>query len=115
MTMANCFRKIIFRFSITKGKWSLPVQENPDHMGKNGRQKRILHPKKHRKQSFLAMAHFNIIFVDQCNLYLALSMESKKRFICFHFEERIDGMVATWDNLTLGKTGNTESIEGKGG
>ena len=49
MTMANCFRKIIFRFSITKGKWPLPVQENPDHMGENGCQKRIIHPKKHRK------------------------------------------------------------------
>ena len=64
MTMANCFRKIIFRFSITKGKWPLPVQENPDHMGKNGCQKRILHPKKHRKQSFLSIAHFNIFFLQ---------------------------------------------------
>ena len=56
--MAICFRKIIFRFSITKGKLTLPVQENSDHMGKNGCQKWILHPKKHRKQSFLAIAHF---------------------------------------------------------
>ena len=63
MNMANCFRKIIFWFSITKGKWPLPVQENLDHMGKNGCQKRILHPKKHRKQSFLAKAHFNIFFL----------------------------------------------------
>ena len=57
-TMANCFRKIIFRFSITKGKWPLPVQENPDHMGKNGCQKRILHPKKHKKQSFFSRGNF---------------------------------------------------------
>ena len=66
-TMANFFRKIIFRFSITKGKWPLPVQENLDHMGKNGCQKRILHPKKHRKQSFLSMRYVKKKFsVDQC-------------------------------------------------
>ena len=79
-TMANFFWKIIFRFSITKGKWPLPVQENPDHMGKNGCQKRILHPKKHRKQSFLSIVYFNFFSVDQCYGYRGQGSTSKMRF-----------------------------------
>ena len=66
--MANCFRKIVFRFSITKGKWPLPVQEDLHHMRKNGCQKRILHPKNLGNSHFWRKRNSIFFSVDQCNL-----------------------------------------------
>ena len=58
------FQKIKFLISIEMKKQPLSIQQNLDDMEENRWQKRIPHPKKHRKRSQTSIVYFNFFFLQ---------------------------------------------------